>query len=223
MTPVAAAAGRCRRRRAVQDGAGVDAGGFWSRFRRNTSRGCGSAIFLVLVVVVVASSRPCSRPTSPTSRTSGASTSAVGRTHWLGTDDLGRDMLSRLIFGARLVAAVACQASLAIALLHRPAARARRRLLGRLGRHRDHAGHRRHVQRSRRSSSRSPSWRSSGRACTERHHRHRDRVRPGLVRLVRGQVLAVREETLIEAPRSHRHADRPHHPARTCCPTSPPR
>src|SRR5688500_14911188 len=42
------------------------------------------------------------------------------RSHWLGTDDLGRDVLSRLIYGARVSISVGVLSQLAVALVGIP-------------------------------------------------------------------------------------------------------
>jgi nickel transport system permease protein len=71
------------------------------------------AILLATTVIIVAAAAPLIAPHDPNhvelaKRLSGPSTS-----HWLGTDHLGRDILSRLIFGARasvgsVAAIIAC-------------------------------------------------------------------------------------------------------------------
>ena len=63
-------------------------------------------------------------------------------TYWLGTDEYGRDVLSRLLIGAQLSLAMGFGATL-FSLADRRAARARRRLLPRLGRRGAHARRRR--------------------------------------------------------------------------------
>jgi peptide/nickel transport system permease protein len=57
---------------------------------------------VVLVVAVLAVFGPWLRPYSPTAQDANALFSAPGSPHWLGTDYLGRDTLSRLIDGTRL-------------------------------------------------------------------------------------------------------------------------
>ena len=74
-----------------------------------------------------------SPPTTPGSRTSGNTTAKPSAAHWLGTDELGRDQLSRVIFGSR-IAIVVGLASIFLALSARGGPRVDRRLPGRQGR-----------------------------------------------------------------------------------------
>jgi peptide/nickel transport system permease protein len=72
---------------------------FASRFRQDRVAMCG-AIF-VLLLVAVALLAPEIAPYSPTANFPVINAGPSGA-HWLGTDDVGRDLLSRLIFGARI-------------------------------------------------------------------------------------------------------------------------
>lgn len=71
-----------------------------------------TGIILVLVHVVVAAAAPLIAPYSPIATDALSAISAPSSAHWLGTDQLGRDVLSRVLFGGRdamlisLVAAV---------------------------------------------------------------------------------------------------------------------
>jgi peptide/nickel transport system permease protein len=71
----------------------------WARFRRD--KVAMTAATFVVVLVVVAVGAPIFAPDSPTANgntiNGGPSTA-----HWLGTDDVGRDLLSRIIYGARI-------------------------------------------------------------------------------------------------------------------------
>ncbi|MCR2764363.1 dipeptide/oligopeptide/nickel ABC transporter permease/ATP-binding protein [Microbacterium sp. zg.B48] len=71
----------------------------------------GSAIFLVLLVVVAVAA-PLLAPYDPEFRDRAYVLAGPSAVHWLGTDDLGRDVLSRLIFATRvsLVVSVAVAA-----------------------------------------------------------------------------------------------------------------
>ena len=58
-------------------------------------------IFLILVIVA-AIFAPLVAPHPPNAQDINAINSSPSWSHWLGTDDLGRDILSRLIWGARI-------------------------------------------------------------------------------------------------------------------------
>ncbi len=74
--------------------------GFWRRFL-GQRWAMGGLAFLV-VVVVVAIFAPLVAPHPPDTQDINAINAGPSGSHWLGTDDLGRDILSRLIFGARI-------------------------------------------------------------------------------------------------------------------------
>lgn len=63
-------------------------------------RGVASATFL-LVLVLAAFGAPWLAPYSPVEQNLRAVLAEPSQAHWLGTDDLGRDVLSRLIYGVR--------------------------------------------------------------------------------------------------------------------------
>lgn len=71
----------------------------------------GFGLVLVIILLVVAIFAPLIAPYSPL-KLMGPITAPPNASHWLGTDQLGRDELSRIIFGARasLVVAVAASA-----------------------------------------------------------------------------------------------------------------
>lgn len=56
---------------------------------------------VLLAVAAVAAFAPLLTPYEPTGRGGGAPFSPPGAHHWLGTDDVGRDLLTTLLFGAR--------------------------------------------------------------------------------------------------------------------------
>jgi peptide/nickel transport system permease protein len=58
-------------------------------------------MFLVLIFGLAGIFADVLSPYNPTANDFGAMTEAPSWTHWLGTDQLGRDMLSRILFGAR--------------------------------------------------------------------------------------------------------------------------
>ncbi len=158
----------------------------------------GGAVF-ILLVVVVAVLAPEVAPSSPTTNFP-VINAGPSWAHWLGTDDLGRDLLSRLIYGARIsleaasiVVGLALAVSVPIGLVAGYFSGRTDNVLMRLmdamfafpplilaitvaallG----------------------PSLRNASIAIAITFV-------PGLARVVRGQVLGVREETFIEASRS---------------------
>lgn len=87
--------------------AGQRAGGagFWRRFRRSRNAMIGGAI--VLAVIIVAVLAPWIAPKDPTKVAVLMAWQPPGAGNLLGTDALGRDVLSRLIHGARISLLVA--------------------------------------------------------------------------------------------------------------------
>ena len=77
----------------------------WKRLRRNRLAVAGMVI--VAVLVFVAAFGPWLTPYDFLSQNLDARNQTPSALHWLGTDDLGRDVLSRLIFGARTAFLVA--------------------------------------------------------------------------------------------------------------------
>jgi peptide/nickel transport system permease protein len=73
----------------------------WLRIARNRLRWRGWP-FVALLVLVAASLPPGSPRMTPTSRTWQPAQPPGTPGHWLGTDDFGRDILSRIIHGARI-------------------------------------------------------------------------------------------------------------------------
>lgn len=79
---------------------------FWYFFRQN--RGAVAGLVLVTLFVLVALFAPWIAPYDPAAIHDGVFSQppfwAAGGSHqyWLGTDDVGRDVLSRLIYGARI-------------------------------------------------------------------------------------------------------------------------
>lgn len=87
------------------------------RFAGNRA-GLVAAVYLVILVIVAAAA-PWIAPADPLAQNLQAINQPPSSAHWFGTDDVGRDILSRIIYGARvsLVAGVASVLlSLAIAL-----------------------------------------------------------------------------------------------------------
>jgi peptide/nickel transport system permease protein len=71
----------------------------WRRLARRRSALVGLAV--VVLAVAVALLAPLIAPYDPAAQDWGAVRKAPSLAHWLGTDELGRDLLSRMIFGAR--------------------------------------------------------------------------------------------------------------------------
>jgi peptide/nickel transport system permease protein len=101
-------------------------GGLWSDALRRVIRNPGAIIGLVLVVslILVAVFAPLLAPYSPTDQNlalvEDGCCPGPSREHLLGVDDLGRDELSRLIYGARyslLIGVVAVTVGLSFGLL----------------------------------------------------------------------------------------------------------
>jgi peptide/nickel transport system permease protein len=57
---------------------------------------------LTLLLVILALAAPLISPSSPTAQNLPARLESPSRAHWMGTDDLGRDVLSRVVYGARV-------------------------------------------------------------------------------------------------------------------------
>src|SRR5687767_5494816 len=72
----------------------------WRLARHNPLATVGVA--LVIVFVVFALFAPLLAPYDPASINLPARLSAPSPSHWFGTDELGRDIFSRVIFGARI-------------------------------------------------------------------------------------------------------------------------
>ena len=71
----------------------------WRRLRRR--RGAMLGLAVVLVFVALAVFAPWIAPQDPITTTWTAIRKAPSAEHWLGTDEVGRDVLSRVIFGTR--------------------------------------------------------------------------------------------------------------------------
>ena len=94
--------------------AGANVSGFWSQagfLARRYPLGAVGAI-LVLLFVLTALFANVIAPHDPLSTNSRASLAAPGGTYWLGADFMGRDMFSRIVYGARISLAVAVGATL---------------------------------------------------------------------------------------------------------------
>ncbi len=97
--------------------------GLWREALRRLLRSRLAVVSGVLLIlfVLVAVFAPFVTPYHYTAQDYSALTQPPSRAHWLGTDDLGRDILSRLIFGARLSLAVGLVVQAVILLIGVPA------------------------------------------------------------------------------------------------------
>jgi peptide/nickel transport system permease protein len=73
---------------------------FWRRLLRNRGATAGGLVLVLLVLVALAA--PVVAPYDPSQQDVEASYQAPSLRHLLGTDNLGRDIMSRIIFGARI-------------------------------------------------------------------------------------------------------------------------
>ncbi len=198
--------------------------GFWVRFLHQ--RWAVAGVIFLLIVIVAAIFAPLVAPHPPDAQDINAVNAGPSLSHWLGTDDLGRDILSRLIWGARISLRAAFEI-VGSGRRHRHPARPDRRVLPGCGGLRDHADDGRPVLLP--AADPGPDrGRAAGRRHQRRRHRHRHRVRPELRAVAprrghrgpRGGLHRVRPEPrchLQAAHRAPRAAQRRlahHHPAR---------
>lgn len=78
----------------------IDLATIWRRFRKN--RLATVAFLYLLVAYLAALLTPVIAPYEPDAISLGDKFVGISSEHWLGTDHLGRDTLSRLLFGARV-------------------------------------------------------------------------------------------------------------------------
>jgi peptide/nickel transport system permease protein len=72
----------------------------WRRLRKNRAAVIGAGIVGVFVVLAIFA--PVLVPYDPVQGSLGDRLLSPSAAHWLGTDELGRDLLSRILFGARI-------------------------------------------------------------------------------------------------------------------------
>jgi ABC-type dipeptide/oligopeptide/nickel transport system permease subunit len=82
----------------------------WRRFRRNRRLLVGSAIVAAFLLVTLFA--PGLAPRDPLERDLANTLQAPSRGHLLGTDELGRDLLSRILYGARITLGISMVALL---------------------------------------------------------------------------------------------------------------
>jgi len=92
---------------------------FWRRFAENKI--AVLALSFIVFQIIVAASAPHIAPYNPHKGDFLATWETPNRLHWLGTDDLGRDVFSRLLYGTRISLSVGVLSQLAIALVGIPA------------------------------------------------------------------------------------------------------
>lgn len=77
----------------------------------------GSGLLLVVLLVLAAALAPVLAPHDPTAIDATARLAGSSATHPLGTDELGRDVLSRLLHGGRWSLGIACLATFLVMIL----------------------------------------------------------------------------------------------------------
>ena len=97
---MAAVATETLRERQERVAAGGELADLWRRLRRNRAAVAGAGIVGVFVLLAVLA--PILVPFDPVQGNLNDRLQAPGATHWLGTDELGRDLFSRILFGARV-------------------------------------------------------------------------------------------------------------------------
>ena len=159
----------------------------------------GGLAFIV-GVIVAAIAAPLVAPYGPNVQNLLLINAGPSAAHWLGTDDLGRDILSRLIFGARPPLRAAFQIVGGALVLALPLALVAG-FLARVGGHGHHAGHGRPLLVP-------PAGPGPHRGRAARSDLNDASIAiaivfvPSFVRLIRGEVIAVREENYVEAARA---------------------
>lgn len=93
----------------------------WRKFLHTTPGVAGAVVLLLMAVVAIAA--PLIAPFDPLSR-AGSALQGPNAQHWFGTDELGRDLFSRVVYGARLsletaigAAAFACLVGLPLGVI----------------------------------------------------------------------------------------------------------
>ncbi len=88
------------RERQERVAAGGELADLWRRLRRNRAAVAGAGIVIVFVALAVLA--PVLVPFNPIQGNLNDRLQPSSATHWLGTDELGRDLFSRILFGARV-------------------------------------------------------------------------------------------------------------------------
>ena len=77
---------------------------WWRRFARNRGAVFGLAVFLAIVLMALFAD--VLAPYDPVIQGVGPANEGPSWAHWAGTDSFGRDMLSRIVYGARIALVV---------------------------------------------------------------------------------------------------------------------
>ncbi|HWU39434.1 MAG TPA: ABC transporter permease [Candidatus Acidoferrum sp.] len=80
--------------------AGGELADLWRRLRRSRTAVAGAGIVMIFVLLAILA--PVLVPYNPIQGNLNDRLQSFSRTHWLGTDELGRDLLSRILYGARV-------------------------------------------------------------------------------------------------------------------------
>jgi len=91
---------------------------FWTRLRRN--RKAMIALGFIILEILIAIFAPLVAPYDPSESDYNALWSPPTAEHWMGTDDLGRDVMSRLIYGGRVSISVGILAQVTQVLIGLP-------------------------------------------------------------------------------------------------------
>ena len=91
---------------------------FWFRLKHN--RRAMFALLFIIIEILSAVFAPLIAPYDPDKSDYDALWSLPTQKHWMGTDDLGRDVLSRIIYGGRVSIAVGILAQLTQVLIGLP-------------------------------------------------------------------------------------------------------
>ncbi len=90
--------------RAEPAGAAGEALRWWRRFARNRGALFGLGVFLAVLVMAVFA--PVLAPHDPVAQGVGKPLAGPSLSHWAGTDSFGRDIVSRIVYGARIALVV---------------------------------------------------------------------------------------------------------------------
>ena len=91
---------------------------FWRRFAKNKLAAIALAFIIFQIILAVFASQIA--PYNPYKGDFLATWETPNYVHWLGTDDLGRDVLSRLLYGARISISIGILSQLAVAFVGVP-------------------------------------------------------------------------------------------------------